>query len=113
MRYAQFRSQGFFVGSGVVEAGCKTINRTVAGDSAVDGTRKYALHRNLYARKYGGYGKDVAVLSPKGIASVQARVLCSAPMPTALDATQMTERNTAWLDSGGTDRQLSHPPDGD
>jgi hypothetical protein len=25
MRYADFRSQGFFVGSGVVEAGCKTI----------------------------------------------------------------------------------------
>src|SRR6266566_3049676 len=25
MRYAQFRSQGLFVGSGVVEAGCKTI----------------------------------------------------------------------------------------
>jgi len=24
-RYAQFRSQGLFVGSGVVEAGCKTI----------------------------------------------------------------------------------------
>jgi hypothetical protein len=25
MRYAHFRSQGLFVGSGVVEAGCKTI----------------------------------------------------------------------------------------
>jgi hypothetical protein len=25
MRYAEFRSQGFFVGSGVVEAGCKTV----------------------------------------------------------------------------------------
>lgn len=25
MRYAQFRSQGFFIGSGVVEAGCKTL----------------------------------------------------------------------------------------
>jgi len=25
MRYADFRSQGLFVGSGVVEAGCKTI----------------------------------------------------------------------------------------
>ena len=25
MRYAQFRRQGLFVGSGVVEAGCKTI----------------------------------------------------------------------------------------
>ena len=25
MRYAAFRSQGFFVGSGVVEAGCKTV----------------------------------------------------------------------------------------
>jgi hypothetical protein len=25
MRYARFRSQGLFVGSGVVEAGCKTI----------------------------------------------------------------------------------------
>ena len=25
MRYAHFRSQGFFVGSGVVETGCKTI----------------------------------------------------------------------------------------
>ncbi len=25
MRYAEFRSQGLFVGSGVVEAGCKTI----------------------------------------------------------------------------------------
>jgi len=25
MRYADFRTQGFFVGSGVVEAGCKTI----------------------------------------------------------------------------------------
>jgi len=25
MRYAQFRSQGLFVGWGVVEAGCKTI----------------------------------------------------------------------------------------
>jgi hypothetical protein len=25
MRYAKFRSQGLFVGSGVVEAGCKTI----------------------------------------------------------------------------------------
>lgn len=25
MRYAKFRSQGFFVGSGVIEAGCKTV----------------------------------------------------------------------------------------
>jgi len=25
MRYASFRSQGLFVGSGVMEAGCKTI----------------------------------------------------------------------------------------
>ncbi len=25
MRYAQFRRQGLFVGSGVVEAGCKTL----------------------------------------------------------------------------------------
>jgi hypothetical protein len=25
MRYATFRAQGLFVGSGVVEAGCKTI----------------------------------------------------------------------------------------
>ena len=25
MRYAKFRNQGLFVGSGVVEAGCKTI----------------------------------------------------------------------------------------
>ena len=25
MRYAQFRAQGLFVGSGVIEAGCKTI----------------------------------------------------------------------------------------
>jgi len=25
MRYAQFRRRGLFVGSGVVEAGCKTI----------------------------------------------------------------------------------------
>jgi hypothetical protein len=25
MRYARFRAQGFFVGSGVVEAGCKSI----------------------------------------------------------------------------------------
>jgi hypothetical protein len=25
MRYAEFRTQGLFVGSGVVEAGCKTL----------------------------------------------------------------------------------------
>ena len=25
MRYADFRKQGFFIGSGVVEAGCKTV----------------------------------------------------------------------------------------
>ena len=25
MRHAEFRRQGFFVGSGVVEAGCKTL----------------------------------------------------------------------------------------
>jgi hypothetical protein len=25
MRYAQFRAQGFFIGSGVIEAGCKTL----------------------------------------------------------------------------------------
>ncbi len=25
MRYADFRAQGLFVGSGVVEAGCKTV----------------------------------------------------------------------------------------
>jgi len=25
MRYPQFRKQGFFVGSGVIEAGCKTV----------------------------------------------------------------------------------------
>ena len=25
MRYSEFRAQGFFVGSGVVEAGCKTV----------------------------------------------------------------------------------------
>ena len=25
MRYAEFRRQGLFVGSGVIEAGCKTI----------------------------------------------------------------------------------------
>ena len=25
MRYADFRKQGFFIGSGVVEAGCRTL----------------------------------------------------------------------------------------
>jgi hypothetical protein len=25
MRYAYFRQQGFFVGSGVIEAGCRTV----------------------------------------------------------------------------------------
>jgi hypothetical protein len=25
MRYAQFKAQGFFLGSGVIEAGCKTV----------------------------------------------------------------------------------------
>ena len=25
MRYAAFREQGFFIGSGVIEAGCKTV----------------------------------------------------------------------------------------
>ena len=45
MRYAEFRSQNLFVGSGVVEAGCKTImglrlkqsgmRWTVAGANAI------------------------------------------------------------------------------
>jgi hypothetical protein len=49
MRYAEFRRQGLFVGSGVVEAGCKTImglrlkqsgmRWTVAGANAIIGLR--------------------------------------------------------------------------
>ena len=45
MRYAEFRRQGLFVGSGVVEAGCKTLmgqrlkqsgmRWTVAGANAI------------------------------------------------------------------------------
>jgi len=45
MRYAQFRSHGMFVGSGVVETGCKTVvglrlkqsgmRRTVRGANAI------------------------------------------------------------------------------
>ncbi len=27
MRYAEFRNKGLFIGSGVVEAGCKSVNR--------------------------------------------------------------------------------------
>jgi hypothetical protein len=53
MRYAQFRTQGLFVGSGVVEAGCKTIfgqrlklsgmHWTVSGANAIIALRCYQL----------------------------------------------------------------------
>jgi hypothetical protein len=53
MRYAKFRSQGLFVGSGVVEAGCKTIfgqrlklsgmHWTVNGANAIIALRCYQL----------------------------------------------------------------------
>jgi len=53
MRYAEFRSQGLFVGSGVVEAGCKTIfgqrlklsgmHWTVRGANAIIALRCYQL----------------------------------------------------------------------
>jgi len=53
MRYAEFRSQGLFVGSGVVEAGCKTIfgqrlklsgmHWTVSGANAIIALRCYQL----------------------------------------------------------------------
>lgn len=36
MRYAQFRAQGFFVGSGVVEAGCKTVIGTRLKQSGME-----------------------------------------------------------------------------
>ena len=53
MRYAEFRSQGLFVGSGVVEAGCKTIfsqrlklsgmHWTVRGTNAIIALRCHQL----------------------------------------------------------------------
>jgi len=53
MRYAEFRSQGLFVGSGVVEAGCKIIfgqrlklsgmHWTVSGANAIIALRCYQL----------------------------------------------------------------------
>src|SRR5437667_10073887 len=42
MRYAQFRSQGLFVGSGVVEAGCKTIIRQRLKQSGMRWTVNHA-----------------------------------------------------------------------
>ena len=42
MRYAQFRAQGLFVGSGVVEAGCKTIIGQRLKQSGMEWTRRGA-----------------------------------------------------------------------
>lgn len=57
MRYAQFRKQGYFIGSGVVEAGCKTLvaqrmkhsgmHWTIPGAESVIATRCCVLN-NLY-----------------------------------------------------------------
>ena len=38
MRYAEFREQGLFVGSGVVEAGCKTVIGTRLKQSGMEWT---------------------------------------------------------------------------
>ena len=36
MRYAEFRAQGLFVGSGVIEAGCKTVIGTRLKQSGME-----------------------------------------------------------------------------
>ena len=60
MRYPKFRSQGLFVGSGVIEAGCKTVigSRlkrsgmfwTVRGANAV-----IALRCSQHSRRFNDY----------------------------------------------------------
>jgi hypothetical protein len=42
MRYAKFRSEGLFVGSGVVEAGCKTVIGLRLKQSGMRWTVKHA-----------------------------------------------------------------------
>jgi hypothetical protein len=42
MRYAQFRAQSLFVGSGVVEAGCKTVIGQRLKQSGMEWTRREA-----------------------------------------------------------------------
>jgi hypothetical protein len=65
MRYAQFRAQNLFVGSGVVEAGCKTVIgrrlkmsgmfRTVRGANSI-----IALRCNRVSGKFTGYWESRA-----------------------------------------------------
>ena len=63
MRYLKFRSQGFFVGSGVIEAGCKTVigkrlkqsgmEWSVRGANAI-----IALRCNLQSGRFEDYWED-------------------------------------------------------
>ena len=39
MQYGTFRSQGFFIGSGVIEAGCKTVIGARCKQSACSGPK--------------------------------------------------------------------------
>jgi hypothetical protein len=65
MRYAEFRRQGFFVGSGVIEAGCKTIIAkrlkqsgmfwTVAGANAL-----IAARCCLYSGRFEQFWEDLS-----------------------------------------------------
>jgi hypothetical protein len=65
MRYAEFRRQGLFVGSGVIEAGCKTLIGkrlkqsgmfwTVAGANAIIASRCC-----LYSRRFEQFWEDTA-----------------------------------------------------
>ena len=43
MRYAEFRAQGLFVGSGVIEAGCKTVIGTRLKQSGMEWSTALAM----------------------------------------------------------------------
>ena len=65
MRYAAFRSQGFFVGSGVVEAGCKTVIGQRLKQSNMEWSIRGAnaiipLRCNLTSGRFEDYWEDRA-----------------------------------------------------
>jgi hypothetical protein len=65
MRYAQFRRRGYFVGSGVIEAGCKTIVAKRMKQSGMEWSLAGAnaiieLRCNLLSRRQEDYWEDSA-----------------------------------------------------
>jgi hypothetical protein len=61
MRYGTFRQQGFFIGSGVIEAGCKTVIGTRlkrSGMFCVDGGIKRQRSCRFCSQRKTAIGQD-------------------------------------------------------